>query len=873
MHRIFPDYTCFMKFGGRIAGMTGLIRGNQKQGVYIVGFLFFAVLFSPQAHADIEIPSVTLTAARGGITISDEPSNTFPQMGGATLSDAGPEWAIGFPIPWQQNLPAERAVIGIFKGASSEPVSPLTAGENFSFTHHALSPETSEITVSIPAPIFGNLVTPSGLYTLFVYELPETKSVCRNEEPFECFEEPYTDQDFLSYITTDPSQPDAPPIFPPLGGRSIVFEYVAGEAPGACVSECFSNVLFLPGIKATELYEGNSKRWLPGLFNLDGQRLAMNSAGESVNDIRVGDPMENAYGVLEIYDSFFNFLNDLKSTSIIADWQSAPYDWRYDVYDAAVQDQHLRDGSARSLIDKVHDLALTSKTGKVTIIAHSNGGLVGKALIDVLGVDSDLVDRFIMVGTPQLGTPSAVAAVLHGTGQGLPIDAAPFAMSKATSREVSENMPGVYGLLPLGGYFDVVADPVVEFAAQSFTGIFQTAYGETIDTASELISFLLGIGDGRTKPSMNDTQTPTILNDTLLTETRISRDMLESWVSPPEIETIQVAGWGLDTMRGFRYRERPCPLFSGCNTFLDIEPLLTAEGDGTVVSPSASALGGAYYLNMFAFNETNDTSWSHANILAATSVQDLLNDIITNSERGASYITTTKPIAVGKRVHLSVHSPVSIGIRDAQGRFTGVIPNPDPLSDIPVVIQDIPNTYYFEFGEGKYVGFQATEEFEIVMEGTGSGTFTLEIEEADNDTVLGTAVYTDLPVSTTTVATLNIRDLEHKGTLAVDENGDGSIDDIIAPDGQSVPLGALIILVRQKIETLAIKDKLKRDMLKKLDKLEKKVASKKGKNEKTIERSFRNIAKWITQRSVKGKISEADAQTLLDLISKIENAI
>ena len=210
----------------------------------------------------------------------------------------------------------------------------------------------------------------------------------------------------------------------------------------------------------------------------------MDATGESLNSISVGYPMRKAYQLVEIYDSFFSFLDDLKSADVITDWQSAPYDWRYDAYDVASQDQQMRDGSVQKLVDQIRELAATSKTGRVTVIAHSNGGLVGKALIDALGEDADLVDRFVMVGTPQLGTPSAIAAMLHGTGQGLPIDAAPFAMSKATSRELSENMPGAYGLLPLAGYFNVVSYPVVEFDDSSFTSVYLTAYGATIDTAN-----------------------------------------------------------------------------------------------------------------------------------------------------------------------------------------------------------------------------------------------------------------------------------------------------------------------------------------------------------------------------------------------------
>ncbi len=797
--------------------------------------------------------------------MSDASSEAFPIIDGSLIPSVSAEWDIGFPAAWSNETP-ERTVMGIMPGTFGNPIFPRVVGGNFSFVHVALSPSISTTTVSIPAPLLGNPETPAGVYTLFVQELPETKFVCEDVEPFECSDVPYTDQDFIDFMTTDPNQPDAPFTYPPLGGRSLAFEYIAGGAPNVCENDCFSNVLFIPGIKATELYEGSSKRWLPGLFGIDASRMEMDATGESINNLTVGGPIRKAYQLVEVYGNFFDFLDNLKSTNAIIDWKSAPYDWRYDVYDVVSHDQQMHDGSVQNLVNQIYELAATSKTGKVSIISHSNGGLVGKALIDALGDDANLVDKFIVVGTPQLGTPSAISAMLHGTGQGLPIDAAPFAMSKANSRDLSENMPGAYGLLPLAEYFNAVTDPVVEFDNSAFSTPYRNAYGDSIDSASKLYSFLLGTGDGRTKPDSDDTLTPTILNSALLSDTLITRNTLESWTPPSGTEVVQVAGWGLDTMRGFRYDERMCS--PGCGTFLDIKPLMTVEGDATVVSPSASAMNDeTYYFNMASFNYANETTWSHANILAAVSVQDLLVDIIKDEPRAASYITTTKPTAAdaGKRLHLSVHSPVTIGIRDSQGRFTGVTPNPDPSSDIPVVLQEIPNTYYFEFGEGKYVGFGANEHYNVVMQGTGNGTFTLEVEETNNDEVTDTATYSDVPVSTETIAELNIQDLQNKGALEVDENGDGTVDETFQPDGES-SLNDLLANFKAQISSLSIKDKLKQNLLKKIDTLEKRIAGKKLKNAKVLA----NFKTKITNQEVKGKTDAAGAGDITALLELLE---
>ena len=73
------------------------------------------------------------------------------------------------------------------------------------------------------------------------------------------------------------------------------------------------------------------------------------------------------------------------------------------------------------LIQRIEELASNSDTGKITIVAHSMGGLLGKAIIKKLenSGKENLIDSFVMIGTPQLGTPQAVATILHGDGEGI----------------------------------------------------------------------------------------------------------------------------------------------------------------------------------------------------------------------------------------------------------------------------------------------------------------------------------------------------------------------------------------------------------------------------------------------------------------------
>ena len=64
-------------------------------------------------------------------------------------------------------------------------------------------------------------------------------------------------------------------------------------------------------------------------------------------------------------------------------------------------------------------LAATSKTGKVSIVAHSNGGLVTKALLNKLGSEAaSLVDK-IHSGRATSGAPEALGVALVGHNAGI----------------------------------------------------------------------------------------------------------------------------------------------------------------------------------------------------------------------------------------------------------------------------------------------------------------------------------------------------------------------------------------------------------------------------------------------------------------------
>ena len=121
---------------------------------------------------------------------------------------------------------------------------------------------------------------------------------------------------------------------------------------------------------------------------------------------------------------------------------------------------YLTATSSPYVIQELKRLAKSSKTGKVTIVAHSNGGLVAKALMQKLGdaETAKLIDKVIFVAVPQVGTPQAIGALLHGYEQGLPKDWISVFLSESTARTLAQNMSSAYNLLPSANYFASIFD-------------------------------------------------------------------------------------------------------------------------------------------------------------------------------------------------------------------------------------------------------------------------------------------------------------------------------------------------------------------------------------------------------------------------------
>lgn len=648
---------------------------------------------------------------------------------------------------------------------------------------------------------------------------------------------------------------------------TIRFTILEGE-------DCCANVLFLPGIKGSRLQIGTDTIWPPTITinSNDLLQLSMNESGESLNDVRVSGVMNTFYGA-SIYKPFSEFMDELVLDEKIFSWSPFAYDWRF------MPERVIRDGvktpngDVVDLLEEVEILASNSRTGKVVIIAHSMGGLLGKALIKELEQQgkAGLVESFVMVATPQLGTPQAAAALLHGEGEGIPdVWFLPELIASSVGmRVVAQNIPAGYNLLPSQRYFQEVSDPVITFDPRaSFTKTWRDFWGDDgINDHNNFSAFLMGTGVSRNKPLVNVLRRPEVLNPGLLAGALDFHSEYDNYQLPSNIRGVQVAGWGLPTTKALRYRTRH---------FLEsYETIFTREGDGTVVYPSAVSVNGeVYFFNIFDYNDLTSDRKNHGNILGSFPIQFLVEKLLEKkSVLETSFITTIKPesSSVGDQLIVSAHSPVILGAHDEFGNFTGISPNQNFSSDTLLISEDIPGSSFIISAENQYLFLPKEGTYQVSYRGIGEGPTTVEIQNFIADTATLVASYSDIPTFQGTVATLSVDSSVPENTIIeVDVDGDGEVDEMFLPDsaeeGQDYSLSEIIAILKTKIGDLDIKQNIKNNLLKRLDLLEKRIGKKKERNAKILTRLDQQIAKNV----LKGKIEVVSANEITALLDALE---
>lgn len=685
---------------------------------------------------------------------------------------------------------------------------------------------------------------------------------------------------------------------------------------------CCSNTLFLPGLEASRLYidrlspvgqrtaTSTNRLWEPNR-NDDVRKLFMDSSGKSIdNSVYIKDIIDGGF-TYKIYDKFITMMNGLVADGKIKEWLPFAYDWRKDVGEI-ISDPTQYATTTKSIVAEFLRMASSSPTGKVSIVAHSNGGLVAKMLgkrLEELG-KSGLIDKVVFVAVPQWGTPQAIAGILHGDGQSL---GKGLILSQGVARTLGLNMPGAYGLLPSMEFFRHITDPVVTIASSTRNGSSTQTALTQIANVDSLATFLTGLFDKRPRPLESETTLPAVLSSSLLSLANALHSKIDIWRFPTSTKVFSIAGWGIPTTKTVNYG-------NGVPT-----KTMTNFGDGTVLAPVA----GGYDSGANSSDSVGSTTLyvderkgpDHASILESSTVREMIEDIIASSSSpgsgvggslpvGVSY--TLPPITSDSWITVGIHSPVDIDVYDNVGGHVGIIPNPDPTSDIVLLDNTIPGAIYDAMGDTKYVMLPASPSqiYDVKLKGTDVGSFTLTLDQTVADRPAVSRTYSELPVTPLLLADFQISsliDLSHAvvsasstvpggiyldlasttpPVLHMDVDGNG-VADITVPanvgssTGSGVDPLIYINSIKIIIKSLGLKKAVEKELLSRIDRIGSLI--RRGKTEKvrvTLKQMLnrldsdhigRDKRHWVHWKA--GRITASDRQTLVEMLESLLKAL
>lgn len=567
-------------------------------------------------------------------------------------------------------------------------------------------------------------------------------------------------------------------------------------------------IIFLPGIFGSRLYHGEEKVW-DGFAGARMRELELNTRGSSKNKITVGETLFtfSALGIKhEVYaplESFFN-CSGIFSSSFVrnipgnesncgAPLVSYPYDWRYDVFDILDTGTNYTSGENVKLVDLVEHLS-NNPTGKVHVVAHSNGGLLVKALMIRLEEQGkeELIDKIVLVGSPQLGTPSTIGAMLHGHNQQLGFG---LIKRKDVSRAVSLNAPGAYSLLPSPRFIEN-NNPIVEFDSSPLSRKYQNVFGSTIDSYEEFVTFLTDPTNLRVRPREDDLNAPEVLNERLLEKARGTHAQIDAWTPPEGVDFVQIIGIDNQTVNKYKYSTgiefeilnigelKPAPRLK-----LWYRPVTTQGGDSEVIAEaSESGIGSIYYLKLKNLKDEAGRKVEHDTLLTEQEVFKTLEEVFGGVQPTSSYLATERENDLEENPSIfsviSVHSPVTISITDSLGNTSEVTYDSD--SDLFTLTENIPDSFIKFIGEAKYI-FLPEGSYDIEITGIDTGSFDLvlsktnaqgEIEEIEK--------FENIPTKESASATVSLDENSFQN-LFVDIDNDHAVDYTFSIGSNSYP--------------------------------------------------------------------------------------
>lgn len=546
------------------------------------------------------------------------------------------------------------------------------------------------------------------------------------------------------------------------------FDYINfNPKPGANIDCVFDNigvktpVLIVPGLLGTEMKKGDELLWadIARMMNPLNSDSFMDPL-EFNNDLTPSDTglaVGNVIGSPVITQHFYDLLiNEFKSQGYVegtgddANLFLFPYDWRYGASGKFADETTNVD----LLAQKIQNILQQTGAEKIDIVAHSLGGLIVKKYVANYTPDiyQNNIRKAVFVGVPNTGAVKAIKVLLQGDNFGV------LGLSDNEMKKIAKNMPAAYDLLPSQQYFDIKGSFVKTI--------------DQVDLTTENLSaenIIKDLDYNETKSFLTNDHSLNSLAlagaEALHTQNFDNFDLRSTGIDLYAIDGCKTATIGKITEK--RYST---PLGS----FKDYSEIKFAAGDGTVILESATNLPIDEWKKYYALKA------DHGKMPSQDGIRQQILNILDNSAVAPDSNLITQDISQcklnGKAI--SVFSPVNIFATDQNGNRLG-------LADDGSIINEILNASFEIIGEHKFLFLptDASQIYTINLTGTGEGTFTIKAEDVQNDEIIKTEVFSNLPVTAELAGQVI---LGSETTLSLKQKPEDN-EQTILPDGSQPP--------------------------------------------------------------------------------------
>lgn len=499
-------------------------------------------------------------------------------------------------------------------------------------------------------------------------------------------------------------------------------------------------VIIVPGImgsKIYDLFDSKNPLWLPpNKLDIPGNisylKLKEDGNTDEYPALFVGEIIDECYGQ-EVYGKILH-LNSF-------DIHQFPYDWRKD-----------NKKSAHKLGDIVDSIIDNCKVTKVNIVAHSMGGLVTRVYITNTD-NADKINKIVMIGTPNLGSPQAYMVLRWGDQFDIPF------FNKEVDKIIkglTENMLSVYQLLPSQNYFN----------DWYYVG------GRSISPKAALS------------------------NKSLFDEAQIFHAEIDK--NPITVPTYIIAGHGLPTIG----------TISNNGSWYNFLP---TSGDKTVPWESAIGVPSGSNIKVFAADGIN-----HQELVKNADILFFISDILMN-KKNITPNGVVHEIKGNENKISDWNSVVAwIEKEDEEKRNTNKLIKATEqfYGEVNLHIYDSSNNHVGLTSEGQYdvnipgaiyknidgremVLLPLSQKYKIETNSKSNGYFNLSVERGDNEKSNRSIEYSNILLKSGSVAKLDYNDISDEYILKVDNENDGIIDLELLPDSFQITndLGEISTLI------------------------------------------------------------------------------